>query len=352
LALQIVSRKKCRQKLPTWFSKLGILYPPTLHIEQSSSELTAQYKASLIDGQALMDITGGFGVDTYYFSKKFEKVIYCERNTELTTLVAHNLKLLKRTNITIRNVDGIHSMEELDNKIDWIYLDPSRRTTTQKKVFLLEDCDPDVTSLSNTLLKKAKGVLLKTSPMLDISSALKVLKEVSNIHLVAVNNEVKELLFLIQSSKASHVKITTVNILNGSEQFFSFNYPDSVTATLSAPQKFLYEPNTAILKAGAFNSIANRLKVFKLHKHSHLYTSESYLKFPGRRFEITEVIPFNKKVIKKKYANTKGNITTRNFPESVDRIRKLTGIKDGGEFFFFFTTNNIDKPIVIVCKKV
>ncbi|MDE1206685.1 class I SAM-dependent methyltransferase [Tenacibaculum larymnensis] len=353
LANQVIAKQKSEKKLPTWFQTKNIYYPPKLSIEQTSSEITAEYKSKLVNGDSIIDITGGFGVDCYAFSKRFKKVVHCEINEELSEIVSYNYQQLEVSNIRTVATDGLEYLKNTSEKFDCIYIDPSRRNDTKGKVFLLSDCLPNVPEHLDFLFEKSNTILVKNSPVLDISSTINELKFVKEIHVVAVNNEVKELLFLLTKEYKQLIKLSTVNLLKNSAQRFNFNLGDGFKSEYSTPLKYLYEPNSAILKSGGFNQIANQQKVNKLHQHSHLYTSEKLVKdFPGRIFEINNVFTYNKKKIKKQITDTKANITTRNFPKTVAQLRKETKLKDGGNTYLFFTTNINDELIVIDCRKI
>lgn len=350
---QIEAKKRCQKKLPIWFTTENIYYPNKLNIEQTSSELTAQFKASLVSGKALIDLTGGFGVDAYYFSKQVNHVTHCEINSELSELVKHNVEALHILNITCLNENGIEALKRIDKPFDWIYVDPSRRDHSKQKVFLLSDCEPNIKTHHDLFLKYAENVMIKTSPLLDLTATLLDLSNVKEIYIVAVNNEVKELLWVLERNFKEDVVVKTVNLKKSNTEYFNFNFNDETkaTATYSEPLTYLYEPNAAVLKSGSFNLISNILNIEKLHKHSHLYTSEELIEFPGRRFKIEKILPFNKKVFSKEKID-KANVTTRNFPLSVSDIRKKLKIKDGGNSYLFFTTDCNDSKIIIVCSKM
>ncbi|MEL4308875.1 class I SAM-dependent methyltransferase [Joostella sp. CR20] len=351
---QIEAKAKSKTKLPTWFKTAQIYYPNKLNIEQTSSEVTAQYKASLVDGKSMVDITGGFGIDAYFFAKQFDEVFHCEINSDLSKIATHNFQVLGAENITTITEDGISFLEKTNKTFDCIYVDPSRRNDVKNKVFLLQDCAPNMPLVLPLLFTKTSTVLVKTSPLLDISIGIEALKKVSEIHIVAVQNEVKELLWILKDTAIHTPKIKTINLTKSENERFDFQLSDESTseAILSEPLKYLYEPNAAILKSGAFNSLPEKLQLKKLHKHTHLYTSEKLTDFPGRSFEIINILPYNKKVLKKEIPNSKANITTRNFPETVAQIRKKTKIADGGDIFLFFCTNLQNEKIVIQCKKI
>ena len=351
IAEQISAKVKCEKKLPIWFSAENIYFPNRLNIEQTSSEITAKYKANLVSGESLIDITGGFGVDAYFFSQKVKNVTHCELNEELSNIVSHNLTPIKIENISTHLGNGIDYLKNTTEKYDWVYTDPSRRNDAKGKVFLLEDCLPNIPENLDDLFEKSENILIKVSPILDISSAINELKFEKEIHIVAVNNEVKELLFLLEKNYNSDVQIRTINFNKKENQIFNFNLYESINATYAEPKKYLFEPNSAILKAGGFNNISNQLNIDKLHQHSHLYTSNELLNFPGRSFEIKHCISYDRKQLKKLIPSKKANITTRNFPETVAQIRKKTKLKDGGNQYLFFTTDVNNKHIVLICEK-
>ena len=350
MAEQITSKKKCENKLPTWFATENIYYPNKLNIEQTSSEITAEYKANLIKGKTIIDITGGFGVDCFAFSKTHKQVTHCEINSDLSQIVSHNYKQLKINNITTIVGDGIDFIKNKNIKYDCIYIDPSRRDDLKKRVFLLEDCLPNLPLNLDLLFEYSDTILVKTAPLLDIDVAVNELKHVKEIHVIAVNNDTKEVLYLLEKDYNDIFSFKTININKVKNQLFDYHLSVN-EATYSLPQKYLYEPNSAILKAGAFQEISIILKVNKLHKHSHLYTSDELINFPGRTFKIKHVLPYHPKKIVKTLGVKKANITTRNFPETVAQIRKKTKLKDGGDFYLFFTTNIDGDKIILVCKK-
>lgn len=349
---QIEARSKAKDKLPTWFAAENIIYPSKVSVEQTSSEKTAAYKADLISGETLIDLTGGFGVDDYYFSKKFKAVAHCEINEELSEIVKQNFERLQVKNCTFYSGDSIHLLEDSNQKYDWIYIDPSRRNDVKGKVFMLKDCLPNVPELLDFYFEKAERIFIKTAPLLDISAGLSELKNVKNIHIIALENEVKELLFEIHKNYSGEIKIKTANILKESIETFEFILGEDSFSLYDFPKKYLYEPNSAIMKSGGFDEISTAFQIDKLHKHSHLYTSENLIDFPGRKFEIQKVISYNKNEMKNELLNQQANITTRNFPETVENIRKKWKIKNGGNLYCFFTTDVKDNKIVLICTKI
>ncbi|RBW56566.1 class I SAM-dependent methyltransferase [Tenacibaculum sp. E3R01] len=354
LANQIIAKQKSEKKLPTWFNTSTIYYPAKLSIEQTSSEITAEYKSYIVKGKTIIDITGGFGVDTYYFSKIFENVIHCEINEELSKIVNYNYLQLGVENVHTIPKNGIEYLKETSEKVDCIYIDPSRRNDAKGKVFLLKDCLPNVPDNLDFLFSKSDIILIKNSPILDISATINELKYVKEIHIIAVKNEVKELVFLLEKNHNKNTEIKTHNFLiNKKKQAFNFSFNSISKAIFNLPLNFLYEPNSAVLKSGGFNQISSYYKLDKLHQHSHLYTSE-FLKenFPGRTFLIEKFFKYNKKRIRKEILDEQANITIRNFPKTVAQLRKETKLKDGGNIYLFFTTNFNNEPIVIKCKKI
>ena len=352
LANQIIAKQKAEKKLPTWFANDNIYYPEKISIEQTSSEVAANHKLDLISGNSIIDLTGGFGIDTYSFSKKFTKVVHCEINNELSKIVAYNYQQLGITSIECFSGNGMKYLKQDDQKFDCIYIDPSRRNDVKGKVFLLQDCLPYIPPKIDFLFEKAAQILIKTSPILDISNTINDLKNVQKVRVFALNNEVKELLFILKKGYEGKIFIEAVNHQKGEIQKMEFDYQSDTRSNYALPLSFVYEPNAAILKSGGFHEVGQQFQLQKVHQHSHLYASDSLVDFPGRAFSIEHCIPYDKKKIKKLLPNQKANITIRNFPKSVAQIRKETRIKEGGTDFLFFTTDCNNKHIVLICKKV
>ncbi|WP_323053900.1 class I SAM-dependent methyltransferase [Galbibacter sp. EGI 63066] len=355
IAEQIESKKKAEKKLPTWFKTDLIYYPNKLNLEQTSSEETARYKARLVSGKTLLDLTGGFGVDSYFFAEHFDEVFHCEINKELSEIAGYNFKILGKSNIHSIPENGLDFLTGSKRTFDCIFIDPSRRDLVKNKVFLLQDCLPDMTKILPQLFEKSDRVMVKTSPLLDITKGIEELDKVKEIHVVAVNNEVKELLWLLDNrQETDDISVKTINIKKQGNDYFSFKLSNEAASPLklTLPSKYLYEPNAAILKSGGFNTIAKKLSLNKLHPNTHLYTSDKAIDFPGRSFIIKEVLSYNKKALKKVLPNNKAHITTRNFPESVAQIRKKTKIQDGGDIYLFFCTNFNNEKIVLLTKKL
>jgi THUMP domain-like len=351
---QIEAKTKAKDKLPNWFSTKNIIYPSKISIEQTSSEKTALYKSEIVSGcSSLIDLTGGFGVDDYYFAKKITTLTHCEINTELSNLVKHNFEQLNVKNCFFYTGDSLENLIEINKKWDWIYIDPSRRNDAKGKVFMLNDCLPNVPENLSLYFKYSDAILIKTAPLLDISAGLSELKNVKNIHIVALENEVKELLWEIHKGYKGVITIKTVNILKTTLEKHDFILNQNfIPTSYSLPKKYLYEPNSAIMKSGEFEAVSSSFAIDKLQKHSHLYTSDNLISFPGRIFEIQNGINYNKMEMKQHLENKQANITTRNFPDSVENIRKKWKIKDGGNNYCFFTTDANNHKIVLLCTKI
>lgn len=348
---QVAARQKALGKLPTWYAADAIIYPSKISIEQTSSETAAAYKASLIFGESLIDLTGGFGVDDYYFAKSFASVTHCELDMDLSGIASHNFKILGSKNIDCIAGDSLEILHSINRQYDCIYIDPSRRNDAKGKVFMLADCLPNVPELLDTYFKYTETVLIKTAPILDITAGLSELKFVKAIHIVAVNNEVKELLWLMKKGFNSSTELIAINLDKEGTSTFTTTFGDEALTHYALPQKYLYEPNSAIMKSGAFDAVCNSYKVAKLHRHSHLYTSDDLKEFAGRRFKIEELMPYHKNTMKALEGN-KMNVTVRNFPLTVEEIRKKWKIKEGGNSYCFFTTNMNNEKIIVLCAKI
>ena len=350
---QIAAKTKIKDKLPTYFSTENIIYPSKISVEQTSSEKTALYKSKIVFGNSLIDLTGGFGVDCFYYSMRIKKVIHCEIDAELSAIVSHNFKQFGIENVKCIAGDGFEILSNLNEKLDWIYIDPSRRNDQKGKVFMLKDCLPNVPELLSFYFSKADNILIKTAPILDISAGLTELTNVKCLHIIAVDNEVKELLWEINADFIGNPEIKTINIVNEKLETFNFEWNSTIEFPLfELPKNYLYEPNSAIMKSGGFDEIGIQYSLSKLHSHSHLYTSDERIDFPGRIFEIKKVFPYSKQEMKTNLENTKANITTRNFPDIVEEIRKKWKIKEGGLNYCFFTTDLNNDKIVLLCNKL
>ena len=356
---QIAGRQIAKHKIPSWYQCENIIYPKHLSMEQCSSEATALYKAALCKGDILIDLTGGLGVDFSFMAKNYKQAYYIETQHELTQLAQCNFNTLNLNQSKVIQDDAVSFLNSFDGIADTIFIDPARRNDTGKKTVLIEDCTPNLLEIDNPLNTKAQRVIIKLSPMLDITHALNSLSNVTEVHIISVNNECKELLFIKDKvRKDEDIQLICINLLtNKKDASFTFTKAEENTSSIShtdEPKRYLYEPNSSILKAGAYRSLGARYGLMKLHPNSHLYTSDTLIdSFPGRKFQIKEVISPNKKEIKAHFKDiTQANIATRNYPFSVADIRKQTKLKEGGTDYIFATTLANEKKVLILCQKV
>ena len=384
--MQIAGWQAIREKVPTWAGKEGILFPVHLSLEQCSSEATARYKAEILaetevgkhdtfagKHDTFTDLTGGFGIDCGFLSAGFREATYVERQSALCEIAAHNFPLLGLPHVRVENDDSLRHLQAM-TPVDWIFLDPARRDGHGGKTVAISDCEPDVSALEDLLLLKAAHVLVKLSPMLDLTLALNSLKHVQEAHIVSVGNECKELLLVLgrggrkgndsaESIPADSIPIHCIN-LNDTQDTQTLTFTrqqekqekeEKQDACPYAPalKAYLYEPNASILKAGAFRSVSHIYKVEKLHPNSHLYTSDEYLPhFPGRKFRIISACGFNKKEVKEMLSGEKkANLTVRNFPATVAELRKRLKLAEGGETYLFATTMADEERKLILCAK-
>ena len=352
LAEQIDSKKRCEHKLPLWFNTPGIYYPKKLAIEQASSEITARYKANLIIGDQIIDLTGGIGIDSYFFALKAKEVTHCELNTELSDISEYNAGILD-VKIDYKKVNGLEYLRSSDKIYSSIYVDPSRRVDS-KKVFLLKDCEPDLISNMNLLKSRSSHIIIKTAPLLDIQSTLTELKEVRSVHIVSIKNECKELLYLIDTKiKESDPLIHCVLLGSEKEKSYSFRLSEEKLFQVnaySAPLSYIYEPDAALLKAGCFKLISRDFDVQKLQQHTHLYTSNTLISFPGRTFKLKSSSTYGDFV--KENTIKKANIICRNFPMSPQVIKKKLKINDGGQEYLLFCTGAEKELLVLHCERL
>lgn len=349
---QIAGRQIAKNKIPTWYENDNIIYPKHISLEQCSSQKTAEYKASLCEGSAFVDLTGGMGVDFFFMAQKFKSAVYVEQNEELAKLGKQNFLSLNLNNSTVLKQDSVEYLRAMPDA-DTIYIDPARRSETGKKTVLIEDCTPNLIEIQDLLNQKAKKVIIKLSPMLDISLALKSLTSISSVHIISVDNECKELLF-VKEKGSKTTDFHCINIQGNSESIFTFSKTDKqVTVYANNISNYLYEPNASIMKAGAYQYIDSAFGVEKLHANSHLYTSDGLItNFPGRKFHVNSIFSLNKKDIREHLSPIEqANITVRNFPLTVADLRKKLKIKDGGNSYLFATTTVDEKKVLILCEK-
>ena len=340
--VQQIKGKKVAQKKFPFLLKEGIVFPPNLNLEQASSQSTAEFKAQNLKGKKFLDLTSGFGIDAYFLSKNFDEITLIEQNTELLEIVKHNWGILERkANFINDNLENFLANNQ--EQFDVIYLDPARRDDHKNKKFLLEDLSPNLLEFQEKLMKFSDQIIIKLSPLIDISYLISVLKNIFKIEIIAVKNEVKELLVFMNSKfETENVEISCTN-LESDDVVFSFNFNDEKerNAMFSEPQKFLYIPNNAVLKSGGFNSLSEKFNLKKLHPNSHFYTNGERLEgFPGRVLEI-EIV--DSKTIKK---GDKFNIISKNYPLTPEEIKKKYKISDGGNSYLILTQTQKGKIIL------
>lgn len=357
IAEQLAGRRKAKKKLPLWHETKGIVYPPTLNLEQSSSQATAHFKSTLLkkitNHTAITDLTGGFGVDSFFFAKQFESVTYVEPNTDLLVLVKHNHAQLQALNIQYKNTTAEEFLSSCQ-QAGVFYLDPARRNVHAKKIFKLSDCTPDITQLPQ-LFTTAEWVLLKASPLLDIQQGLRELPHTQIVLAVSVENEMKELLFLAQRNFSGEPEIEAVDLdLNGDvKSKFAFTQAQEAAAqpAYSEPQQYLYEPGAAILKTGAFKLIAQHFSLHKLAPHTHLYTSAVRMEnFPGRAFRIEQLNPTEKQ-LKALLPEGRAHVAERNYPITAQQLMKKLKLQEGGDKFVWGFSTAKRKHLAI-CERI
>ncbi len=351
---QIEGRRKAVEKFPSLLGNDQFIYPVKLSMEQCSSEPTALYKAALVEGLSVIDLTGGLGIDAIFMSKRSRTYCYIERNKELAEAAVHNFAACKTT-VESHCAEGLGFLQSSDRQFDCIYLDPARRDDNKNKVVLLSACEPDVPANLNMLWQHTKKILVKASPMLDITQAVRELGCVERVHVVAVKNECKELLFECRPDAVEY-SIVSVNLQSDNDQPFRFTPQEETEAAPVYTNRlaaYLYEPNAAMLKAGAFRLIGKRFGLQKLHPDSHLYTSDTlHDGFPGKIFQIITAGALNKQSVKEALPAGKANVVVRNFPARPEEIRKKFSLRDGGENFLFATTLSDGQKKGIICRKV
>ena len=338
---QIKGKKVAQRKFP-FLLKENIVFPPNLNLEQASSQSTAEFKADNLNGKKFLDLTCGFGIDAYFLSQNFEEITLVEKNPELLDLVKHNWEILNKK-ATFVNENLEHFLAKNSERFDVIYLDPARRDSEKNKKFLLEDLSPNLLEIQDQLLEISSQIIIKLSPLIDISYLISVLKNVAKIQIIAVRNEVKELIvFLEKARKGDDVEISCINLESDDAEFaFQFKEEKTAVSAFSEPQQFLYIPNNAVLKSGAFNLVSQFFNGKKLHPNTHFYTSDKRIeRFPGRVLEINMI---DSKHIRK---GEKYNIISKNYPLSPDEIKKKYKILDGGNCYLIFTQTQNRKIIL------
>lgn len=351
---QIESGKKAALKLPEWHSVSDIVYPSSLSLEQCSSQATALFKQRFIhEGDSVADITGGLGVDCYYMSKKASHATYFERSEELCEAAKHNFTLLGAGNISVIHSTTDSATVARRPYFDLIFADPARRGKASQRVYALEDCEPDILALKDVLLEKCDSLLVKISPMADISHTVKLLPESAEIHILSVANECKEVLLLLRKGFMGEPKIVCSDLTAYGDLTSQFSFvpseEESATASFSSETgKYLYQPGKAVLKGGAFKLVSERFSIAKLAPSTHLYTSDKLSEdFPGKIFEIQKLFDWNKQTIallRKEVRNAE--LLSVNFPLDTKALRSRLGIPDGSSTRLVATTLGSRKVIL------
>jgi len=337
---QIAARQKAAKKLPTWSKNLKLLFPASISVEQSSSEQTASFKALDRSGRSMVDLTGGLGIDCHYLSQGFEKGVYCEQQAELFQISQHNLTTLNPGKFDFLEGDGLEFLQKTTQHFDLIYADPARRGTGNQKLYRLQDCEPNVVDTWSLLQNKSNSILLKASPMLDLTQAWAELPDLQKITVVSVRNEVKELLLHWEKANEGTPRmISVVDLESGFSPFeFEPGAEERAHSQFAEAGNYLIEPLAGILKAGAFTLFGARFGLKKLERNSHLYTSDSFTKdIPGRIFEVIQEISPKKQVLKTIFPTGKVNVICRNYVMGSEELKKKLGLKDGGEDYLIGT---------------
>lgn len=353
VARQILARQKLRNKVPEWLAYDRIILPDPVSVEQASSSITAQYKSGLIGKGTIIDLSGGLGIDAYFFSRKADKVIYVEKDPELTRIASYNFGLMGLHNIEVHCGQAEKFLEEWKLPVERMFLDPSRRSN-RRKVIRLEDSAPDLLEIQDRMLLKSAMVMVKASPFMDLEYAVRKVKKLIEFHILAVDNECKEILMIMDSNSGeADISVITVNYASQGIQKYCSSLGRERTSRCSygINGRYLYDPNPAVRKAGLFRSLCMDFNLVKLSGNSHLYFGDMLqVEFPGRVFEVIERVPFHRFMKQKNYP--KANVAVRNFPMSVLEIRKKARIQDGGEVFIFGTTDERRNLCFIICQKV
>ncbi len=351
LSLQLEARKRAETKLITWHGKKGIVFPPKQNLEQASSEITANYKANILPFKTSVDLTGGTGIDSWQFAIKAEKHTLVEPDKSLCAITAHNFDVLNITNTTYINSKAEEFLATTKQQYDLLFIDPSRRSTSGKKVIALHEYEPNVIELKNKLLETANYVLIKVSPFADLTYLYDQFKDnLVEFHVVAVQNECKEILILLTKNGIENPHVKTINFNTEATQTFQFNWSIKNVSTqfCTEIETYLYEPNAAILKSGAFGAVANAFRLNKLDANAHLFSSTHYSEhFPGNIYKVLEVA----KPYKLKGVYHGASIISKNYPEKPDAIRKRLKMAEGKSFKIFATTF-LKKRVFIVAKKI
>ena len=363
---QISGWQAARTKLPLWADTDGIVYPKHLSLEQCTSQHIAQYKASIIEqligkNFRMADLTGGFGVDCFFISRNAARTCYNEMSAELSSIVAENYKTLGRQDIEVSCIDAADFLSnQKDDSFDLIYLDPARRGNAGQKLISISDCQPDAVTLQNDLLRVSRNIMLKLSPMLDISRALTEMRHVSRIMVIGLEGECKEITLLIEREFTGEPLIEAVDIRSDGTPEMPVSSAKSTDTALPLPiaspeqlqpGTYISEPTAPYMKSALFRTIAAHTGTALLHPDTHLFWSKKKPeKFPGRTFILEGIIPFDKRSIAS-LIKTQANLSVRNFPQTAPELQKSLKLKDGGTRYLIATTLSDGKRVLLDLKK-
>ena len=360
---QIAARRKYARKLPDFVADCRIVFPPSLNLEQSSSEATAHYKQGLIGkDETLADLTCGFGIDSFYFAQKAASVLCTEKEAWLSEITEYNFGVLGLTNcrfvcadVAKQSVGSILQSVGLSS-VDVIYLDPSRRNeNTKQRVYAIEDCSPDVKAMIKDLLSVSEHIIIKLSPMVDLKALERDFDGICDVHVLSLRNECKEVLVEIRRNYEGKVLYHVADLTKGGFGVLSFSREECETTDQTGDKysqvgRYLFEPDVSLMKIGLFQPLIERYGVKKLHRNTHLFTSDRPIEdFFGRSFEVENVLPAGSKSIRN---IKKANVAVRNFPQNVEQIRKQHKLSDGGDTYLFFAILKDESKVCIVCKKL
>lgn len=356
---QIEGLRTARDKWPSLLACPDYLYPPRLNREQSSSESAARYKASLLPAPlTVADLTGGMGIDTLAFARVAQHVDYIERDPQLCALMEHNLRALGVTNVTVHCADSMEWFGRIQRYAPtMIYTDPARRDAAGRKVAGFEDCTPNILDHEALLRSRCQRLMVKASPMIDIDLACRQLGDVSEVHVVGVKGECKEVLFLCGST-AGEPQITCVNLntlitQNTPRTPFSFSHSEEAAAEgryCRQVGRYLYEPDATLMKGGPFKLLAQRYGLELLGRNTHLYSADRFVgDFPGRIFEVLRELKLSRKEVLAAIPGDRAHVVTRNYPLEAAVLQKQLGLKEGGDVFIVATSVG-DRKCGFLCK--
>ncbi len=357
VAQQVKARQRIRKKLPSWHANEAIVFPNTLSLEQCSSEYAAEYKANLLQGRMIADLTGGFGIDAFAFSERFDQVFHIERDRDLSETVTQNAVALgKQSIVTVVHGDGIDWLNAYPNTLDVVYIDPARRDRRTLKVSALEDCEPDLKLHWKLLLRKSKRVAAKLSPGLDVDSIIAELPHVCEVHILSIENECKECFCIATREFEGEPQIVCSNRKSdGDWEYFEFARSEEkqTEGVYSMYSKFLYEPNASIMKGGGFKTLGKRMGLSLLHPRTRFYTSAKLVEgFPGKTFEILDSGELRKKSAAALFPEGKANVVARNVGLSSPELKQKLNLNDGGDLFAIGITDSEGRRRLLKCRKV